>query len=258
MREFLNFIEYYKGNIPLILSVPHGGELNCNILPKRTTGILGIDKRTIDLARELIDFLSTANKSSSKNSMNPSYIISKLRRSKIDFNRPEKEAFLGESEISKQIYQYYHAKIKENIEDNIHKFNYSLLVDIHGFERHKRPPGFRDVDLIIGTDNLRSLYSTPISRKEWSETLRGKLVKKFIELTIPIAPGHPNRKEYILTGGFITSAYGASQIIKSRAMQIEFSDRIRVQDTHLKKKVLKALTSVLIEEIQPRVCFEKL
>ena len=164
MREFQNFIEHDKGNFPIVISVPHGGEMDYKLLPRRRSGILGIDKGTIDLARDLFKYFSTLSTSSEQISIKPSYVISKLRRNRIDFNRPESEAFPLGSELSEQIYQYYHEKIRNYIDYNIKKFNISLLVDIHGFERHKRPPGFRDVDIIIGTDNLNSLYSQPISK----------------------------------------------------------------------------------------------
>ena len=88
-------------------------------------------------------------------------------------------------------------------------------------------------------------------------TLRGKLVEKFIKLRVPIAPGHPNRKEYVLTGGYITSSYGASQIPKSQAIQIEFSDRIRIQDVQLKKKVIKTMVCLLIDEIRPHIFLDE-
>ena len=257
MRDFQEFIEHDKGNFPLVISVPHGGEIDCKLLPKRRSGILGIDKGTIDLARDLFKYLSTQSTLSEQVSIKPSYVISKLRRNKIDFNRPESEAFPLGSELSKQFYHYYHEKIRNYVDYNIKKYNISLLVDIHGFERHKRPPGFRDVDLIIGTENLKSLYSRPISKNNWHETLRGKLVEKFITLMIPIAPGHPNRKEYVLTGGYITSSYGASQIPKSQAMQIEFSERIRLKDVQLKKKVLKNIACLLIDEIRPQILLDE-
>lgn len=250
MPEYQNYIEYEKGTIPLVISVPHGGKLECSELPKRIKGIFGIDKGTIDLAKDFIKFFSTMKKNSNNSSIKPSYVISRVRRSKIDLNRPETEAFPPESIISKQIYRFYHDKIKFFIESNIKDFSSSLLVDIHGFESHKRPPGFRDVDLIIGTDNLKSLYARQISKKDWHKTLRGKLVKKFVDLKVPIAPGHPKRKEYVLTGGYITSCYGASQIPKSQALQIEFSDRIRIHNKQLKMRVLETLALFLIEEIQ--------
>ncbi|MHA1932428.1 MAG: hypothetical protein ACW96X_07795, partial [Promethearchaeota archaeon] len=179
----------------------------------------------------------------------PSYVISKVRRSKIDLNREESEAFVQSSGIAKKIYKAYHAKLKDFIMSNIKFLSRSLLVDIHGFERNKRPSGFRDVDIILGTNNLESIFPEQIPRKDVGNNIRGKIVQKFLDLEIPIAPGHPKRKEYVLTGGYITKKYGASQIPKSQAIQIEFSDRIRIQDHELRDIVLNALTHSLTKNL---------
>ena len=49
-----NYIEIQKGTIPLIISVPHGGILECENIPKRSHGILGTDGRTIEIAKILM------------------------------------------------------------------------------------------------------------------------------------------------------------------------------------------------------------
>ena len=180
----------------------------------------------------------------------PSYVISKVPRSKIDLNRKEEEAFVQDSIDAKKIYRIYHSKIKEFVFDNIKQFGRSLLVDIHGFEKNKRPPGFPDVEIILGTNNLKSFYSTRLPRNNWVNNIRGKIIQAFLELNIPIAPGHPKRKEYVLTGGYITKMYGASQIPKSQAMQIEFSDRIRIYDNNLRENVSNLLVNILYEELK--------
>jgi len=238
MTDLENYVRYKKGVIPLIISVPHGGPLECETLPKRESGILGIDKGTIELAEGLI---ASTN--------NPSYVISNVRRNKIDMNREESKAYPKGSTLAKEIYQFYHSKIRELIDNNIVTFNRSLLIDIHGFEKSKRPQGYRDVELILGTENLNSLFSTPVPKKDRDKNIRGKLLNKFLELNIPIAPGHPRRKEYVLTGGYITQQYGASQIEKSQAIQIEFSDRIRLYDKDLKNLVLSTLIDIFSKEI---------
>ena len=51
---FEKYIKLQKGNLPLIISVPHGGYKDYKELPKRKNGILGTDKATIKLANELI------------------------------------------------------------------------------------------------------------------------------------------------------------------------------------------------------------
>ncbi|TFF89632.1 MAG: hypothetical protein EU548_07125 [Promethearchaeota archaeon] len=243
MVNLKEYIEFEKGTLPLIISVPHGGTLECRSIPKRIEGIMGIDKATYELSHDLINHIKN------KSERLPSYIISKVRRSKIDLNRIETEAFNSNSALANKIYQLYHRKIKEFISDNLKTFKYSLLIDIHGFEKDKRPPGYRDVELILGTNNLASLFSKPVPTKDRDKNIRGKIIKKFLNLDIPIAPGRLRRKEYVLTGGYIIKQYGNSKIPGSKSIQIEFSDRIRLYDGDLKRKVLEALSEVLLDEI---------
>ena len=243
MFDSKEYIEFKQGNIPLIISVPHGGTLKCTFIPKRSSGIFGIDKGTIQFTRDLVEKFEILD------SKSPSSIISKIHRSKIDLNRGKDDAYNQNSLFARKIYTFYHNKIRDLILDNLRIFNYSLLIDIHGFEANNRPLGFRDVDIILGTNNLESFFPHPIPRKDWDKNVRGDIVKKFIKLNIPIAPGHPRRKEYVLTGGYITQQYGASQINNSQSMQIEFSDRIRVIDEELRTIVLENLAKILPENI---------
>ena len=83
--------------------------------------------------------------------------------------------------------------------------------------------------------------------KNRDKNIRGKLIRQFNASGISIAPARPRRKEYVLTGGFITQKYGASQIPNSQAIQIEFSDTIRYKDSELKKKVIKVIAEILFE-----------
>jgi hypothetical protein len=175
--------------------------------------------------------------------------MSKVRRSKIDLNRNEHDAFNQNSFLAREIYWFYHNKIEEWILINLNKYNRSLLIDIHGFERNARPQGFRDVDIILGTNNLESLFSNPTKKRNWDKNIRGKIIDGMLKLSIPVAPGHPRRKEYVLTGGYITTQYGASRFLRSQTIQIEFSDRVRLYDKDLKESVIKTLASILFEDL---------
>ena len=243
-----DYIEFKRGTIPLIFSVPHGGTFKFENIPERTMGIQGIDKDTVRLALDLIGNINNLFQLNSKDIRTPSYIISKIKRVNIDFNRKESKAFHVKSSLAREIYQSYHNKIHELISYNINKFKRSLLIDIHGFEKNKRPNGFRDVELVLGTNNLESMFSTVLPKKDWGKNLRGDIIKKFNELDIPIAPGHPRRREYVLTGGYIINTYGASRIKNSQTIQIEFSDKIRLKDNILKEKVLDVLAQLLYNE----------
>jgi len=249
MLNLKDYVEFQKGTIPLIISVPHGGTLECENIPKRSNGILGIDGKTIEIAKKLMELIRTNFREQNLEFEIPSYIISKVRRSKIDLNRDETEAFNPSSVIAKKIYNAYHNKVRGFIMNNLKLFNSSLLIDIHGFEKNKRPPGFRDVDIILGTNNLESFFVEPVLKRDWGNNIRGKIIQRFLELKIPIAPGHPKRREYVLTGGYITKKYGASQIPKSQAIQIEFSDKIRIQDQELRELVLNSLADILVKNL---------
>ncbi len=249
MSDVNKYTEFETGNIPLIISVSHGGSLDCESIPQRPMGIFGIDKGTIELSKELCEYITIKFKNENLGFKRPSCIISKICRSKIDLNRNKDEAYNQDSFFAREIYEFYHNKIKEWIFENINAYNRSILIDIHGFEREARPQGFRDVDVILGTDNLKSLFSTIIPKRYWGRNLRGNIIGKFIQSDIPIAPGHPRRREYVLSGGYITTQYGASNIFKSQAIQAEFSERIRIYDNELKHKVLKILADVVFEEI---------
>lgn len=250
MINLIEYVEFQKGNIPLILSVPHGGTLECESIPKRIQGIMGVDGRTTEIAKDIIELIKTSAKNQNLGVIIPTYIISKIRRSKIDLNRDAKEAYFQGTSLAKEIYDFFHSKINEIILDNLQVFGRSLLIDVHGFEKDKRPPGFRDVELILGTNNLESFYHEPIPKKDWGSNIRGKLIQRFNKLQIPLAPSHPRRREYVLTGGYITKKYGASQIPKSQALQIEFSDRIRIYDGELRKSVLNAIAEILLEDLK--------
>ncbi|MHA1805287.1 MAG: hypothetical protein ACTSU4_12295 [Promethearchaeota archaeon] len=239
---------FEKGTIPLIFSVPHGGSLRCKEIPERENGIFGIDKGTIEIARKLCSIISSRLKIKENNEKSiPSLIISNLKRSQIDLNRDEHEAFNSNSKIAKKLYHFYHDKIREFISYNLKYFGISLLIDIHGFEKHKRPAGFRDVDIVLGTNNLNSISNTPIPRKDWDKNIRGMLIKKFLEHDIPIAPGHPRRREYVLTGGYITQIHGASSINNSQAIQVEFSDKIRIHYKKYQQEILEIMATAIIE-----------
>ena len=243
-----NYIAYCQGSIPFIISVPHGGSFKAEEIPDRVDGIHGIDRNTVDIACSLRNKIIKKFNSNQENKKVPSYIISKVHRSKIDFNRKESEAFQEKSNLARKIYHSYHNKIHELISYNLTKFKRSLLIDIHGFEKAKRPKGFRDVELVLGTNNLESMFKDKIPKKDWGKNIRGKIVKMFNDLTIPIAPGHHNRKEYVLTGGYTIQKYGASQIKDSQTIQIEFSDAIRLYDEELREKTLNSLAHLFFKE----------
>ena len=52
-----NYINYYPGNIPVILSIPHGGELVPLEISDRTYGVSVTDSNTIELGSSISDYM---------------------------------------------------------------------------------------------------------------------------------------------------------------------------------------------------------
>lgn len=81
----MNFQKYFElgiGTVPVILSTPHGGFLKPKIIPDKLTGVQIADKNKFLISKGIIQVL--------KHNFNIDiyYILSKIHRSKIDFNRP--------------------------------------------------------------------------------------------------------------------------------------------------------------------------
>ena len=185
MLKVREFVEFGKGDIPLIISVPHGGALAGNNIPERLNGIFGIDKGTIEFSKDLIRLIKKNFRIKGIGNSTSSYVISKVPRNQIDLNREESLAYVQTSLLAQEIYNFYHNKIQELIHSNLESHSRSLLIDIHGFEKKSRPPGFRDVELILGTNNLKTL-SKSLPKRDWDKNIRGKIIKKSMKRTIEL------------------------------------------------------------------------
>ncbi len=240
------FIICRRGNIPLILSVPHGGINKFeDILLERKYGIKGTDKNTIKIALKLKESIKNYSQEKFKTQITPSLIFSDVHRSRIDFNRPPNEAYPVDSKLSKKIYNNFHENLKKLLFYNYQNWKISYLIDIHGFEKSKRPAGFMDVEIVIGTKNLQTIFPEGQPKNENHKNIRNLIIEELHKNNIFAAPVWPRQKEYVLTGGYITQKYGAENYNFSKSMQIEFSDEIRFKNKNLCLKVIRILSKTL-------------
>ena len=96
-----NYIEYVAGDLPVIISSPHGGFLKPSEIPNRTWGVLGSDTGSQEKTFEVANYLKKIT------GRQPHLIINRLHRSKLDANREIKEAAQG-SKWSEQAWTEYH------------------------------------------------------------------------------------------------------------------------------------------------------
>jgi len=139
-----NHIRYYKGEIPLILSAPHGGAVAPKNVADRSSGVFDMDDYTLELTEEIInEFYAQIGKI-------PYGVIGDVSRKKVDLNRQREKAY--EDESAKVIYDEFHNLIQNSEKEIDEKFGKGLYVDIHG---QSHPKGYAEFGYLLYNDVLK-------------------------------------------------------------------------------------------------------
>lgn len=120
------YTEVVVGDYPLVLSVPHGGDIKPeNIDDRECEGIETVkDTWTVELARAIQDeYRNVYGKT-------PSVLISHISRIKIDQNRSLEEA-LCEDKTLVPTWHFYHNYLDSLLQYSSKKFNKVLFIDLH-------------------------------------------------------------------------------------------------------------------------------
>ena len=120
-----SYVEYQAGDLPIVLSVPHGGYLEPEEIQDRTWGTLGRDRNTQELARTVADSLAVATGGSVH------LIISRLHRLKLDPNREIVEAAQGDP-FAEHAWDEFHDFIEHARGTIAADHGRGLYVDLHG------------------------------------------------------------------------------------------------------------------------------
>jgi hypothetical protein len=95
------YIEYVAGDLPIIITAPHGGTLRPTEIVDRTApGVLVRDTNTEELARAISDALAA------RTGGRPHLIINRLHRVKLDANREIVEAAQGSRPAQRAWYEF--------------------------------------------------------------------------------------------------------------------------------------------------------
>lgn len=163
--ETKNFIRFYEGELPIILSAPHGGDQKPSSIKNRTDGVFDKDDFTIELTQLIIEeFKTLTNKI-------PYAIISEISREKVDINRKPSEAY--EDEKAKIVYDEFHNLIKSSEKKVERDFKKGIYIDIHG---QSHPKGYLEFGYLL--DN--SILKLPdINLREFQSKSSIKTLSKF-------------------------------------------------------------------------------
>lgn len=119
--------EFIPGDMPLVISVPHGGDILLPEVPLRACegAVTVTDSRTIELAREIQDAFQRKYK------MRPYIVICHLSRKAVDQNREIASGTCG-NEMMKKPWQQFHDYIDTALSLAVRKFGLSVYIDLHG------------------------------------------------------------------------------------------------------------------------------
>lgn len=235
------YIEYRAGNLPIIITAPHGGSLTPDEIPDRTCGAIGIDTRTQNLIREIeYEIFQLTGRY-------PHIIICRLAREKIDINREINEATCGNLEAV-TYWEEWHKFIDSAKTRVTRDWGKGLYIDLHGhghtIQRLEWGYLLGSVDLsasdatlnlstYIEKSSIRSLAGSNVNNLSHAQLLRGakSIGAMMANLGIPGVPSSlipsPGSDPYF-NGGYNTLRHGSSGGGTIDGIQLEAHSGVRL------------------------------
>ena len=229
--SWLNVVE---GNMPLIISAPHGGTIKPNSIKDRTCGTGVKDDNTAELSFEIEKAFAEYDKK-------PYLVVARIARTKIDLNRDLEQASCGNTEVA-YTWGQYHKAIESAIDEAIEKFGYALYIDLHG---QSHPVRRLELGYLLKAPALEANYaSTNTAQSGELKTSVQNLINNSENLTVkamltgenafgtimeksgfPAVPSlndpFPKEGEAYFTGGYNTRRYTSPDYPNVFGMQIE-------------------------------------
>lgn len=120
-------IEYRCGDLPLVISVPHGGALVPSDIPDRTCNdpVFAVDANTVELGYAIDSVYA------SQEGCRPHVVICHLARRKLDANRDLEDGACGDPQAA-QAWSDFHAFIESAKEQVLAISGKGFYLDLHG------------------------------------------------------------------------------------------------------------------------------
>lgn len=118
------YIEYIAGNLPIIISAPHGGSLQPAEIPDRTWGATGKDNYSLGYTLEVANYITQLTGGY------PHVIVNHLHRIKLDANRDIDEAAQG-NPYAEQAWHEFHGFIEDAKMSVLVNYGHGHYFDFH-------------------------------------------------------------------------------------------------------------------------------
>jgi len=257
-----SYITFLPGNMPLIISIPHGGYLMPDEIPERpcVNCAKNQDIFTIEIGLGIRDAIHRMT------GHYPYVIINNLHRTRLDPNRNIEEAADGNKEAGKAWHRFQ-GYIDSASALVTAEFEKGLFIDLHG-HRHKirrtelgyllsaEELQFDDEMLDLGTfteySSIRNLAGSNPGAFSFSELVRGPLSlgSMLCDLGYTAVPSSdipsPAPGEPFFSGGYNTTHHGSSTGGTIDGIQIELDLDLR-SDLSRRDKLIEDLSKVLLD-----------
>lgn len=219
-----DFVLVQKGELPIILTAPHGGRLALpgiavrNIEGKPSPQFnVGGDTNTDVLVQEI------AREIKRLTGKDAYLVMARYQRRFIDANRAPRIAF--DDTRAAQHYDRYHQSIRQFVDEVRSKYPAGLLIDVHG--QHKFPD-----HLVRGTLNGRSVVAlikrAGVEAVVGPKGLYGQLeANGFAIFPANDVPPQGKHEDAGFNGGFTVAQYGSHKPNGIDAVQFEFGVKHR-------------------------------
>jgi len=257
-----DYIEYLAGDLPVIVSAPHGGRIRPTDIPDRTEGTFAFDTNTQELAR------AVAAELHARTAHWPHIVLCRVNRRKVDCNREIVEAAAGNA-AAEQIWRDYQGFIDAARAAVVRSHGRGIYIDLHGHghANQRLELGYlHKVELLALSDaelnagpyaaegSLAAIAA--LGRRSYAELLRGPLsfgaLMEQHGFPCSPSPSNPHPQAPYFTGGYNTVRH-ARDAAPLAGFQIETYSR-GVRDTPAsREKFAKALANSLETYLQAHV-----
>lgn len=262
------YVEFVEGNMPLVISIPHDGDLKPDDIAERPC--VRCSKNPDIFTREI--GLSIREYIFEKTGFYPYLIISHLHRTKLDPNRGIELAAGGDPQ-SEKAWNEFHNFIDSAIIVVEKEFGKGLYIDLHG-HRHKVErvelgylvsgeelrfdDDFLNDESFYEYSSLRHLISDNSNSLSYVELLRGELSfgtmleNKGYECVPSSKHPFPNVGEPLFSGGYNTKRHSSVSGNNLDGIQIEIDLELR-KDPVRRVEFAEAVSEVIIEYIRTHI-----
>lgn len=226
-------ITIQPGNLPIILSSPHGGRTEIpNAKPREAsaTAVIVRDDNTAELTLALADAIER------ELGARPYVVIARFQRKYADANRAPAEAYTDPAAAPH--YDAFHAALKAACDDVRAKYGRGALFDVHGQAKAAKT-------IIRGTADGQTV--SDLVKRDGLAALLGPTsvlgVMKRAGYALEPDDTTTLTKEERFNGGFIVRNYGSHQGTKIDALQLELGSDLRAKE-HLAQTAKDLATAI--------------